>query len=89
VAGRTTPFSPPTPQGLEGREEGICLKIVFFEPHQHADPPHAFALLRPRRNRLADFGVHDLLVYNRRQTGWPLSANREYYWGAVMGTMAP
>jgi hypothetical protein len=23
--------------------------IVFFSPHQHADPPHAVGLLRPRR----------------------------------------
>ena len=30
---------------------GLCLKIVFAVRHQHADPPHSLALLRPRRER--------------------------------------
>jgi hypothetical protein len=29
----------------------LPLRIVFVEPHEHADPPHAVALLRPRRER--------------------------------------
>jgi hypothetical protein len=35
----------------ERGEEGPYLKIVFIEPHQHADPPDAVALLRPCRQR--------------------------------------
>src|SRR5262245_8858213 len=28
-----------------------AFRIAFSEAHQHADPPHRFALLRPRRER--------------------------------------
>jgi hypothetical protein len=32
----------------ERREATILLGIVFVTPHEHADAPHAVALLRPR-----------------------------------------
>jgi hypothetical protein len=35
-------------------ERGVAtlrLGIVFVAPHEHADPPHPLALLRPRRKR--------------------------------------
>jgi hypothetical protein len=32
-------------------EVGFCLRIVFIERYQNADPPHATGLLRPRRQR--------------------------------------
>src|SRR5262249_24929816 len=35
----------------ERREAKLPLRIVFIEPHEHADPPHAVALLRLRRER--------------------------------------
>jgi hypothetical protein len=35
----------------EPGEVGLCLRIVFIERHQNADPPHAAGLLRPRRER--------------------------------------
>jgi hypothetical protein len=35
----------------ERREATLLLKIVFVSEHEHADPPHAVALLRPRHHR--------------------------------------
>jgi hypothetical protein len=35
----------------ERRVATLPLKIVFVSPHEHADAPHAVALLRPRRER--------------------------------------
>ena len=35
----------------ERRDARLPLRIVFVEPHEHADAPHAVALLRPRRER--------------------------------------
>ena len=35
----------------EPGEPTLSHRIVFIARHQHADPPHAVALLRPRRER--------------------------------------
>ena len=35
----------------ECREAGFCLRIVFSEAHQHANPLHSVGLLRARRER--------------------------------------
>jgi hypothetical protein len=35
----------------ERREATLRVRIVFVAPHEHADPPHPAALLRPRRER--------------------------------------
>jgi hypothetical protein len=35
----------------ERREARLLHGIVFVAPHEHADAPHAVALLRPRRER--------------------------------------
>src|SRR5262249_56331399 len=35
----------------ERKEPGLSFRIVCREGHQHADAPHALALLRPRRER--------------------------------------
>ena len=35
----------------ERRDATLRLRIVFVEPHEHADAPHALALLRARRER--------------------------------------
>src|SRR5947208_1968523 len=35
----------------ERREARLVFRIVLGERHEHADPPHAVALLRPRRQR--------------------------------------
>jgi hypothetical protein len=44
----------PTQLGKSLREPGeasLSLRIVFVECQEHADPPHAVGLLRPRRER--------------------------------------
>ena len=33
------------------RRRGLCVRIVRGDGHEHADAPHAFALLRARRER--------------------------------------
>jgi hypothetical protein len=35
----------------ERRVARLRLRIIFIERHEHADPPHAVALLRARRDR--------------------------------------
>src|SRR5262249_58409312 len=35
----------------ERRDARLDVRIVFVEPHEHADAPYAVALLRPRRER--------------------------------------
>src|SRR5262249_47211754 len=39
---------------LERRGLTFLLRIVFVEPHKHADAPHAVALLRARHERRSD-----------------------------------
>src|SRR5262249_28820401 len=36
---------------LESRHTGLSLRIAFSEVHKDRDAPHAFGLLRPRRER--------------------------------------
>jgi hypothetical protein len=35
----------------ERREARLCLLIIRGQAHEHTDPPHSLALLRPRRAR--------------------------------------
>src|SRR5262249_12274733 len=36
---------------MECCDAGLSFRIVHSYVHKHADPPHAFVLLRPRRER--------------------------------------
>ena len=38
----------------ERRDVGLCFRVALGIAHQHADPPHPLALLRPRRKRPRD-----------------------------------
>jgi len=39
------------PASQERRETRLSFRIVCGKVHEHADPPHPLALLRPRRER--------------------------------------